>query len=49
MREREPRETEPRVPISAVLRNWLCAVAALFGMVLIVMGLCFAAQLFGVA
>lgn len=49
MRENEPRQMEPQVPITEILRNWFRAMAALFGIFLILMGLYFATQLFGVA
>ena len=45
--ERETTETEPQISITEILRNWFRAMAALFGIFLILMGLYFASQLFG--
>ncbi len=47
--ENEPRDMEPQIPITEILRNWFRAMCALFGLLLILMGLYFATQLFGLA
>ena len=45
----DPSGMEAEASISEVLRNWFRVTAAMFGMFLILMGLYFASQLFGVA
>ncbi len=49
MRDDDSRDMEPQISLTEILRNWFRVMAALFGMFLILMGLYFAAQLFGVA
>jgi hypothetical protein len=49
MRDDDSRDMEPQIALTEILRNWFRVMAALFGMFLILMGLYFAAQLFGVA
>lgn len=49
MRDDDSRDIEPQISIADVLRNSFRLMAALFGIFLILMGVYFAAQLFGAA
>lgn len=49
MRDDDSRDMEPQVSIAEILRNSFRVMAAAFGILLILMGLYFASQLFGAA